>query len=94
MIWRHWDRGTRRAILQLYRDADPDRLAAAGSDFGKLACPTLVLWGDRDLYLPAKFAHDYAAALPSAEAEILAGCGHWPWIDDPSVIDRVLEFVA
>jgi pimeloyl-ACP methyl ester carboxylesterase len=93
MIWRHWDRGTKRSILQLYRDADPDRLAAAGRDLDKLACPALVLWGDRDPYLPTKFAHDYAQALPNAEAEIVAGAGHWPWIDDPSVVDRVLEFV-
>lgn len=94
MIWRHWDKGTKRAVLQLYRDADPDRLAAAGRDLGRLDCPALVLWGDRDLYLPTKFAHDYAAALPNAEAEVDEGAGHWPWIDDPTVIDRVLEFVA
>jgi pimeloyl-ACP methyl ester carboxylesterase len=93
MIWRHWDRGTKRSILQLYRDADPDRLAAAGRDLDKLACPALILWGDRDPYLPTKFAHDYAQALPNAEAEIVAGAGHWPWIDDPSVVDRVLEFI-
>jgi hypothetical protein len=38
MVWRHWDKGTSRAVLTLYRDADPDRLAAAGKDFGKLTC--------------------------------------------------------
>ncbi len=93
-IWRHWDRSTKRAVLQLYRDAHPDRLAAAGHDLDKLACPALILWGDRDPYLPTKFAHAYAAALPNAEAEIVPGAGHWPWIDDPSVVDRVVEFVA
>ena len=93
MVWRHWDRGTKRAVLQLYRAADPDRLAAAGQDLSKLTCPALVLWGDRDPYLPTKFAHDYAKALPNAEAEIVPSAGHWPWIDDPSVVDRVLEFV-
>lgn len=93
MVWRHWNRGTKRAILQLYRDADPDRLAAAGENLGKLTCPSLVLWGDRDPYLPTKFAHDYAAALPSAQLEIVDGAGHWPWIDDSSVVDRVLSFV-
>jgi pimeloyl-ACP methyl ester carboxylesterase len=92
-VWRHWDRGTKRAILELYRDADPDRLAAAGADLGKLTCPSLVLWGDRDPYLPPRFAHAFAQALPNAEAEILAGCGHWPWIDDPSVVDRVVGFL-
>jgi pimeloyl-ACP methyl ester carboxylesterase len=93
MIWRHWDRGTKRAVLQLYRDADPDRLAAAGKDLGKLACLALVLWGDRDLYLPARFAEAYAQVLPNAELEIVAGAGHWPWIDDPTIIDRVLSFI-
>jgi pimeloyl-ACP methyl ester carboxylesterase len=92
-VWRHWDKGTSRALLTLYRDADPDRLAAAGRDLGKLTCPTLVLWGDRGPYLPTKFAHDYANALPNAKAEIVSGAGHWPWIDDPSVADRILQFV-
>jgi pimeloyl-ACP methyl ester carboxylesterase len=93
-VWNHWDRGTQRALLALYRHADPDRLAAAGKDLNTLTCPALVLWADRDLYLPVKFGHAYAAALPGAELEILKGAGHWPWIDDPRLIDRILEFVA
>lgn len=94
LIWDHWDRGTQRAILDLYRHADPPRLAAAGRDLGKLVCPSLVLWGDRDIYLPTKFAHDYAAALPKAQLDVREGIGHWPWIDDPSAIDRVLDFLG
>jgi pimeloyl-ACP methyl ester carboxylesterase len=93
-IWRHWDRGTRRAVLRLYRDADPDRLAAAGRNLGALACPALVLWGERDVYLPTRFAHAYDDALPGAEVETLPGVGHWPWVDDPTVVDRVLRFLA
>lgn len=94
MIWKHWDAGTRAAILALYRHADPDRLARAGADLGRLACPALVLWGERDIYLPTRFARAYADALPNAELEIAAGAGHWPWIDDARLVDRVLEFVA
>lgn len=93
-IWNHWDKGTWKALLALYRHADPDRLAAAGKDLNKLTCPSLVLWADRDLYLPVKFGHDYAQALPNAELEILNGAGHWPWIDDPSAIDRIVNFLA
>ncbi len=84
-IWDHWDAGTQRALLQLYRHADPPRLAAAGANLDKLACPSLVLWGDRDIYLPAKFGPAYADALPNADFELIEGAGHWPWIDDPSV---------
>jgi pimeloyl-ACP methyl ester carboxylesterase len=92
MIWDHWDKGTRAAVLALYRHADPDRLALAGADLGKLDCPALVLWGDRDIYLPTRFAEAYAEVLPDARLEIVAGAGHWPWIDDPSVVDTILSF--
>jgi pimeloyl-ACP methyl ester carboxylesterase len=94
MIWRHWDRGTQGAVLDLYRDADPARLTEAGRNLGALQCPALVVWGDRDPYLPTIFGEAYAGALPNAEVEIRAGAGHWPWIDDPAVIDRILAFLA
>jgi pimeloyl-ACP methyl ester carboxylesterase len=92
-IWEHWDAGTGRAVLALYRHADPDRLAAAGRDLGRLDCPALVLWGERDPYLPTEFAQAYADALPDAEMDLVAGAGHWPWIDDARVIERIVDFV-
>jgi pimeloyl-ACP methyl ester carboxylesterase len=94
MVWDHWDKGTRDATLALYRHADPDRLAAAGADLGRLSCPALILWGDGDIYFPTKFADAFAEALPDAEVEIVGGAGHWPWIDDPAVVDRVLAFLG
>jgi pimeloyl-ACP methyl ester carboxylesterase len=92
MVWRHWDKGTQAAVLALYRDADPDRLADAGRELPSLTCPALVLWGDRDPYLPLRFGAAYAHALPNAKLEVARGTGHWPWIDDPSLIDRIHEF--
>lgn len=92
--WRYWDRGTSQAVLTLYRHANPDRLAMAGEDLNRLSCPALVLWGDRDPYFPNKFAAAHAEALPSSQLQIVPGAGHWPWIDDARVVDRVLEFVA
>jgi pimeloyl-ACP methyl ester carboxylesterase len=94
MIWDHWDGGTQKAVLALYRHADPDRLALAGKGLSKLACPSLVLWGDRDIYLPTRFAEAYAAALPDSELEIVPGAGHWPWIDDARCIERIHGFVS
>jgi pimeloyl-ACP methyl ester carboxylesterase len=94
MIWSYWGRRTGDALLQLYRDADPDRLAAAGRDLGRIEGQALVLWGEHDRYLPARFAHRYAEALGNAEAQILPGIGHWPWLEDPGVVDRVLGFLG
>jgi pimeloyl-ACP methyl ester carboxylesterase len=94
LIWDHWDRGTQRAVLQLYRHADPPRLAEAGANLSRLACPALVLWGDSDIYLPLKFGRAYAAALPNAEFEPIEDAGHWPWIDDARVVDRISSFIS
>jgi pimeloyl-ACP methyl ester carboxylesterase len=94
MVWKHWDKGTANAVLSLYRQADPDRLAAAGKDLPKLICPSLILWGARDPYLPPSFAESYARTLPSSTLQVVPAAGHWPWIDDPKLIDMVTEFVS
>jgi pimeloyl-ACP methyl ester carboxylesterase len=93
-VWAHFDPGTQRAILRLYRSGDPDVLAAAGARLGGIAAPALVVWGERDPYIPAHFADAYGAALPKARVERLADAGHWPWLDDPAVVDRVAEFLV
>jgi pimeloyl-ACP methyl ester carboxylesterase len=89
----HFDQGTQRAILRLYRSAPPDVLAAAGARLATLSMPALVLWGTRDPYIPARFARAYADALPDAELLELPDAGHWPWLDRPDAIARVVEFV-
>ncbi|HVY78277.1 MAG TPA: alpha/beta hydrolase [Solirubrobacterales bacterium] len=93
-VWKHWDRGTRAATLVLYRHADPDRLAVAGRDLGHLECPALVVWGEREPYLPLRFAEAYASTLPNAELDLVPGGGHWPWQDDAGVVGRILDFLA
>ncbi len=90
----HFDLGTQRAILRLYRSADPDRLATAGERLGRLTCPTLVVWGDEDPYIPASFADAYGARIPGARVQHVAGAGHWPWLDRPEVVDTVAAFLA
>ena len=94
MIWEPMDRGTKRAILALYRSGDPELLEANGARLGDLACPTLVLWGLEDPYIGAEFGRAYAAALPNAELVELDGAGHWPWIDRPETVDLVLDHLT
>jgi pimeloyl-ACP methyl ester carboxylesterase len=93
MVWEQLDRGTKTAILRLYRSADPDRLAAAGERLGSITAPALVVWGGRERYLPPRFGAAYAARLPNAELVELPTAGHWPWIDEPSVIERMVRFL-
>jgi pimeloyl-ACP methyl ester carboxylesterase len=92
--WPHFDQGTQRAILRLYRSSPEDALARAGLDLARIDCPALVVWGDRDPYLGADFADAYADAL-GGDAEVLHlhDAGHWPWLDRPDAIDRVAAFL-
>jgi pimeloyl-ACP methyl ester carboxylesterase len=90
----HFDHGTQRAILRLYRSSPSEVLAQTGKRLGSLTMPSLVLWGERDPYIPAVFADRYAQALANAELLRLADAGHWPWLDRPDVIEQVASFLA
>jgi pimeloyl-ACP methyl ester carboxylesterase len=89
----HFDQGTQRAILRLYRSSPPERLAAAGERLGALGAPALVVCGMRDPYIPARFGKAYADVL-GAELLELPDAGHWPWFDRPDAIDAVVSFLG
>ena len=92
--WGHFDHGTQRAVLRLYRSAPPAALAAAGERLGDVTSPALVTWGDADPYLPLEFARRYAEALGGeTTVEIIDGAGHWPWLDRPEAVDTVTNFL-
>jgi pimeloyl-ACP methyl ester carboxylesterase len=90
----HFDQGTQRAILRLYRSAPGEVLAAAGAQLGRLKMPALVVWGTRDPYIPSRFGREYADALQGAELVELHDAGHWPWLDRPDAIGRVVDFLS
>lgn len=94
-IWDHFDHGTQRAILKLYRSSPPGALAAAGRRLGGITGPALVVWGADDTYIPSRFAHEYAAALGGeATVDVVENASHWPWIDRPELVERVCDFLA
>ena len=94
-VWDHFDHGTQRAILKLYRSGDPAELGRAGSHLAEITCPALVVWGTQDPYIPPAFAESYADALGgSTGLELLDDAGHWPWLDRPEVIETVARFLA
>jgi pimeloyl-ACP methyl ester carboxylesterase len=99
---RDWVRRLRRdldpamkdSILRLYRSGDPDVLGRAGARLGELACPALVIWGEKDPYVGADHAHRIAERLPDAETWIVPGAGHWCMHEEPAVYDRIAAFLA
>ena len=88
-VLRHFDHGTQRAILKLYRSAR-ENVAALEA----ITAPALVLWGARDRYLATEWAGRIAAELGGeTTAEIFPEAGHWPWLDRPEILQIVQDFV-
>jgi pimeloyl-ACP methyl ester carboxylesterase len=93
-VWDQFDQGTQRAILLLHRAADEERLAAAGAGLVGLRAPALIVWGERDPWLAAGLADAYGVRLPNATVQRVPDAGHWPWLDDPALLDRIAGFLG
>jgi len=42
----------------------------------RISAPTLLVWGAEDALVPARYADDFAAAIPNARAVVIPGAGH------------------
>ncbi|HZC15028.1 MAG TPA: alpha/beta hydrolase [Thermoleophilaceae bacterium] len=91
--WEHFDQGTQRAILKLYRASPPEVLERAGARLGDLRCPALVLWPTADPYIQAEFGQRYADALGGDAALELIDAGHWTWHERPELVERAAGFL-
>ena len=88
-VLRHFDHGTQRAILKLYRSADENLVA-----LDAIEAPALVLWGERDRYLDPAWAARIADALGGeTTVTTVPEAGHWPWRDRPEILQIVQDFV-
>ena len=93
-LWEQFDQGTQRAILRLYRAAPEQWLAQAGAGLHSIRSPALVLWGEADPWIPVALGEQLVGRLPDARLERIGEAGHWPWLEQPAVLDRVAAFLT
>ncbi|MFC1905990.1 alpha/beta fold hydrolase, partial [Chloroflexota bacterium] len=61
----------------------------------KLEIPTMIVWGEKDSYLPAKQAYIAGRALPNSRVKVMQQCGHSPQSANSDLFNKlVLEFLA
>jgi pimeloyl-ACP methyl ester carboxylesterase len=53
----------------------------------RIACPTLLLWGDHDKLVPPAHGEAYQKLIPGAELKLIKDCGHLP------MFEKEAEFV-
>ncbi|MFH9423355.1 alpha/beta fold hydrolase [Streptomyces sp. NPDC017529] len=62
--------------------------------YGEVTAPTLVCWGADDVWLPVKWGHDLAAAIPDSRLHLFEGAGHLVQEDAPAELAAVLGAFA
>lgn len=63
-------------------------------DLGKIAVPTLIVWGDRDRVTPLSDAYIMKEEIPNVALHIVEGAGHRLPYEEPEVFTRfVLAFL-
>jgi 2,4-dienoyl-CoA reductase-like NADH-dependent reductase (Old Yellow Enzyme family)/pimeloyl-ACP methyl ester carboxylesterase len=91
-MWYDYDRGTRDAVLKLYRATDARAMVPAPpSFFRQLNRPALILWGQPDVYMPARFAEQHRESFPEAPLIYISQDGHWPFILNSEKVGLVLS---
>ena len=101
-MWRSYtsliDPQTRRAFNQSLRsvvDIEGQRVSAMDKLYLAEDVPTLIVWGADDRIIPVSHAHDAHEAMPHSRLEIMDGCGHFPYVEDPRRFVEILtDFVA
>ncbi len=62
---------------------------------GRIAVPTLVLWGASDRMVTPAYGRAYSALIPGARFELIDAAGHHPHIEQPEAfVERVMSFLG
>jgi pimeloyl-ACP methyl ester carboxylesterase len=57
----------------------------------EIACPTLVVWGDRDRLVPLRDADVFVELIPDARKVVFQDTGHMSMLERPAAFNELLE---
>lgn len=91
-MYSDYDRGTKKAILKLYRaTSKPGQHAVELSQaLCPLKLPALIVWGRHDPYLSYTYAKRQRETFLDAQVVVLEDSGHWPFADNPEAVARAV----
>jgi pimeloyl-ACP methyl ester carboxylesterase len=86
--------GARTAFVHTLRsviDIHGQRVSARDRLYLLERFPTLLVWGERDRTIPLKHGEETRDAIPGARFETLPKAAHFPHLEDPDGVARVLR---
>jgi pimeloyl-ACP methyl ester carboxylesterase len=82
---------SRRAELGFSAGLEQADLAGTAAGLSAVRAPVLVVGGERDALTGVASVQRVADAFPHAEAVVLPGAGHFPWVDEPAAFLSAVE---
>ncbi len=85
------------AMMALNRDYRHLDLRRTGirNRLKELRLPILILWGENDRFIPAKYAEIAKRELPSSTVHMIPNCGHVPMVEKPrEFVEIVCKFLS
>jgi pimeloyl-ACP methyl ester carboxylesterase len=87
------DQEARHAFIHTVRsvlDIKGQRIDARDRLYLAQALPILIVWGERDRFIPVKHGREAHEAMPGSRLEVFERAGHFPHRDEPERFTEVL----
>ena len=85
----------RGSFYRQFAQADEKYTAEVEPMFGKVRCPTKIIWGEDDPWIPLERGRALRGLMPKAGFETLPGIGHLPQLEAPQIVaDALVDFLA
>jgi pimeloyl-ACP methyl ester carboxylesterase len=80
----------RRTFVEFFTNYNVPVVPELAAGLGRIDCPTAVIWGDRDRYIPFATARELAERIPGATLTRLAGADHYIMEERPDDVTAAL----
>jgi 2-hydroxymuconate-semialdehyde hydrolase len=81
----------KRAFFRNLRRLNKEYTQAIADELGRIAQPTLVMWGDKDPFQKPAYADKLAAAIPDAQLAWIKDVGHWLIEEKPDEVGDLIK---
>jgi pimeloyl-ACP methyl ester carboxylesterase len=85
------ERDGARWLLHFFADYSVRQRPELRDGLRTIGCPTAVIWGRNDAYLPVAIAEELAKEIPAAELTMIDDGGHFIMEERPSVVTDALS---
>lgn len=84
----------KRALFRNFRRLNPEYTQAIAGELKHLACETLIIWAENDVFQKPEYARRLQEAIPNARLVWIKDAGHWLMEERPQEINnRLVDFL-